>query len=424
MKNKIRTLLIAFICMAATLSSVPASVNPFETTTVEAATIEKNGLYHEESNWNYYTDNAINKSSTLVKYNGSWWYVHDGEVDFNARTVVKFNGAWWFVENGKVDFSARTLCKYNGTWWYVKNGKVDFNYNGLCKYNGSWWYVRSGKVDFSARTLCKYNGTWWYVNGGRVDFNSTTVVRYGSTWYYVKGGQVHWNDTGLCKYNGNWWYIDNGRINFSDRTLVKYNGTWWFVENGKVNFNSGKTLCKYNGTWWYVRDGQVCWKNVSVSGDDFVTYNGYRYGCKNGQVDWNCKIEKSHVHKYNSGVVTKAPTCKDTGIKTYTCVNNDDSYTETIPALGHDPGQRTETVTVKEAYDEPVLEPRYICNGCGEQFKTAREVGRHMVLAYHANHDTKCCNYYEEDVQVNTIYHPAETKTNTYKVCSRCGERL
>ena len=133
MKNKIRTLLIASMCMAATLSSVPASVNPFETTTVEAATIEKNGLYHEGSNWNYYTDNTINKSSTLVKYNGSWWYVHDGEVDFSARTVVKFNGAWWFVENGKVDFKANTVARLNNSWWYVKNGKVDFNYNGLCK---------------------------------------------------------------------------------------------------------------------------------------------------------------------------------------------------------------------------------------------------------------------------------------------------
>ena len=243
MKNKIRTLLIAFICMAATLSSVPASVNPFETTTVEAATIEKNGLYHEGSNWNYYTDNAINKSSTLVKYNGSWWYV---------------------------------------------------------------------------------------------------------------------------------------------------------------------------------RDGQVCWKNVSVSGDDFVTYNGYRYGCKNGQVDWNCKIEKSHVHKYNSGVVTKAPTCTDTGIKTYTCVNNDDSYTETIPELGHDPVTRTETVTTKEAYDEDVLEPRYICCGCGAQFKTATEACDHILDIP----NDKCGSYYEDDVKVNTIHHPAETKTNTYKVCSRCGKRL
>lgn len=138
----------------------------------------------------------------------------------------------------------------------------------------------------------------------------------------------------------------------------------------------------------------------------------------------NDNTEKPHVHKYNSGVVTKESTCTDTGVKTYTCVNNDDSYTETIPALGHDYVTRTETVTVKEAWDEPVLEPRYICNGCGEQFKTTREVVTHMSLAFHANHDTKCCNYYEEDVQINTIHHPAETETHTYNVCSRCGDTV
>ena len=138
----------------------------------------------------------------------------------------------------------------------------------------------------------------------------------------------------------------------------------------------------------------------------------------------NDNTEKPHVHKYNSGVVTKEPTCTDTGVKTYTCVDGDDSYTETIPALGHNPVQRTETVTTKEAWDEPVLEPRYICNGCGEQFKTTREVVTHMSLAFHANHDTKCCNYYEEDVQVNTIHHPAETETHTYNVCSRCGDTV
>lgn len=138
----------------------------------------------------------------------------------------------------------------------------------------------------------------------------------------------------------------------------------------------------------------------------------------------NDNTEKPHVHKYNSGVVTKEPTCTDTGVKTYTCVDGDYSYDEKIPALGHNPVQRTETVTTKEAWDEPVLEPRYICNGCGEQFKTTREVVTHMSLAFHANHDTKCCNYYEEDVQINTIHHPAETETHTYNVCSRCGDTV
>lgn len=134
--------------------------------------------------------------------------------------------------------------------------------------------------------------------------------------------------------------------------------------------------------------------------------------------------EKPHVHKYNSGIVTKEPTCTDTGVKTYTCVNGDDSYTETIPALGHNPVQRTETVTTKEAWDEPVLEPRYICNGCGKSFKTEEEVGVHLILANRENPDTPCGNYHSEAVQVNTIHHPAETETRNYKVCSRCGDTV
>lgn len=138
----------------------------------------------------------------------------------------------------------------------------------------------------------------------------------------------------------------------------------------------------------------------------------------------NDNTEKPHVHKYNSGVVTKEPTCTNTGVKTYTCVDGDDSYTETIPALGHDYVTRTETVTVKEAWDEDVWESRYICNGCGEQFKKPEDFMTHSVLARRENPNTKCKNYYSDSVKVNTIHHPAETETRTYKVCSRCGDTV
>ncbi len=153
--------------------------------------------------------------------------------------------------------------------------------------------------------------------------------------------------------------------------------------------------------------------------------NDNHNGNNNGNNDnHNDNTEKPHVHKYNSGVVTKEPTCTDTGIKKYTCVNGDYSYDEKIPALGHNPVQRTETVTTKEAWDEPVLEPRYICNGCGKSFTNTTDVCRHLILANRENPDTPCGNYHEEDVQVNTIHHPAETETRTYKVCSRCGDTV
>lgn len=138
----------------------------------------------------------------------------------------------------------------------------------------------------------------------------------------------------------------------------------------------------------------------------------------------NGNTEKPHVHNYNSGVVTKEPTCTDTGVKTYTCVDGDDSYTETIPALEHDYVTRTETVTIKEAWDEDVYEGFYICNGCGEKFEDTEDFIRHSIFARRENPDTTCKSYYEEDVKVNTIHHPAETETRTYKVCSRCGDTV
>lgn len=154
-------------------------------------------------------------------------------------------------------------------------------------------------------------------------------------------------------------------------------------------------------------------------------HNGNNSGNKGGNNDnHNDNTEKPHVHNYNSGIVTKEPTCTDTGVKTYTCVDGDNSYTETIPALGHDYVTRTETVTVKEAWDEDVWESRYICNGCGEQFKKPEDFMTHSVLARRENPNTKCKNYYSDSVKVNTIHHPAETETRTYKVCSRCGDTV
>lgn len=162
-------------------------------------------------------------------------------------------------------------------------------------------------------------------------------------------------------------------------------------------------------------------ENSNGNNDNHNGNNGDNNGNHNGD---NKPTEKPHVHKYNSGVVTKEPTCTDTGVKTYTCANNDDSYTETIPALGHDYVTHTETVTVKEAWDEPVLEPRYICNGCGEQFKTVDEFCVHSILTRRENPNTTCKSYYSDAVQVNTIHHPAETETRTYKVCSRCDDTV
>lgn len=135
----------------------------------------------------------------------------------------------------------------------------------------------------------------------------------------------------------------------------------------------------------------------------------------------NTKPSEQHIHKYVEVSRTDA-TCNADGIITKKCSCGDVITEKNGNALGHNPETRTETVTIKEAYDEDVWESRYICNGCGAQFTNPTEMYQHMVLAERANPDTTCCNYHTDSVKVNTIHHDAVTETRTYKVCSRCGE--
>lgn len=131
MKHFIKKFLIAIMCIS--ISIIPRSA---VTDTFADETTLKSGLYHEDSSWNYYLNGKINNTKTLVKYNGSWWFVHDGKIDFKSNTLIKYNGSWWHVHNGRVDFNSNTLVKYNGSWWFVENGRVNFNKTTLIKYNG------------------------------------------------------------------------------------------------------------------------------------------------------------------------------------------------------------------------------------------------------------------------------------------------
>ena len=228
----------------------------------------------------YTKDGKTSNETTLCKYNGEWYYIHNGKGDYNANTLCKYNGSWWYVQNGKVNFKYTGLCKFNGSWWYVSGGRVNFNATGLCKYNGSWWYVSSGKVNFNATGLCKYNGSWWYVSGGRVNFNATGLCKYNGSWWYVSSGKVNFNATGLCKYNGTWWYVSKGKVNFNATGLCKFNGNWFYVEKGAVRFKT--TLCKYNGTWWYINNGVVNFTKTTM-----CKYGKNWYAVSKGKVAWN-----------------------------------------------------------------------------------------------------------------------------------------
>ena len=51
------------------------------------------------------------------------------------------------IKNGVLNTST-TLCKYNNTWFVVSGGKVAWGYTGNMKYNGGTFKVVNGIVRF------------------------------------------------------------------------------------------------------------------------------------------------------------------------------------------------------------------------------------------------------------------------------------
>ena len=152
MKKLVKNLLAACMCLSMAFTAVPAvnsgesGAGIFNAQTVQAA---KTGLYHEENGWNYYEDGEWSNATTLVKYNGNWFYVRGGYVRFSGTTLCKYNGSWFYVKGGYVRFNEETLCLYNGVWYYVNSGVVNFAANEKVNYNGGTYNVENGIVVFN-----------------------------------------------------------------------------------------------------------------------------------------------------------------------------------------------------------------------------------------------------------------------------------
>ena len=71
-------------------------------------------------------------------------------------------------------------------------------------------------------------------------------------------------------------------------------------------------------------------------------------------------------HIYNAGVVTKNPTCTEKGLKTYTCISGDSSYTEEIPATGHKYG----AVTYTWSSDKSTCTAKRVCTNDASHVET------------------------------------------------------
>lgn len=97
-------------------------------------------------------------------------------------------------------------------------------------------------------------------------------------------------------------------------------------------------------------------KDEGYTGDTYCTDCGKKIS--SGQT-----IAKTDNHNWNTGEITTSPTCKDTGVKTFTCTICGNTKTETVKATGHSFGEYK--VVKKPTATKDGLKSR-TCTVCGK----------------------------------------------------------
>ena len=161
--------------------------------------------------------------------------------------------------------------------------------------------------------------------------------------------------------------------------------------------------------------------------------------------------ETIHKHDYTS-MVTKEPGCGENGVKTFTCACGE-SYTKSIPALGHQWVQKTEVInhpSQGHMETQRIEKTIYYCLSCEPRvgFDTLGEQQDHQAAMVEINgenydgefsaddFDDSFFNFMDEvghfghvyettweDVNTWVVDSEAWDETATYNVCSVCGTK-
>jgi len=185
------------------------------------------------------------------------------------------------------------------------------------------------------------------------------------------------------------------------------------VEKANHTWNSGSVTkaasCKEEGVKTYTCTGCNATKTESIA-----KTNDHKYGSWTKVNDTThkhtcsvCSKEETASHTWNSGTITKQPSCKETGVKTYTCTGCNGTKTETI-AKTTDHKYASIWTTDENGH-------WYTCSGCAEK-------------GSYATHDFE--NDCDKDCSICGITRETEHKfaeawtadaTNHWHVCSGCG---
>ena len=193
--------------------------------------------------YTYYSNDSRAYVTGVYQNNNGWWYVENGEVNFNYTGFADNSNGRWRIENGKVNFNYKDIVYESSQWRYYYNGMFQKSYTGVtnCCNSYGWWYVKNGVVDFSYNGVADNNNGTWKIEGGKVNFgfNGTQIIN-GEQYNFV-GGKVSFEEYEATTYTV-------GEIPYTQEVLsTSVNGQEIYVREYIPEQLSGETVIVSHG---------------------------------------------------------------------------------------------------------------------------------------------------------------------------------
>ena len=303
-------------------------------------------------------------------------------------------------------------------------------------YSGDTWCKDCGKKILSGQTIAKTENHSW--DAGKVTTKATCTEEGEKTFTCSICGdkktekisatghqhtEIRNKKEATCKetgYSGDTWCKDCGKKILSGQTIAKTENHSW--DAGKV---TTKATCTEEGEKTFTCSicGDEKTEKVSATGHQHTEIRNKKEAtCKEEGYsgDTWCKdcgkkilsgqaIVKTEDHSWNQGEITKEPTCKEEGEKTFTCSICGDEKTEKVSATGH---QHTEIRNKKEATcKEEGYSGDTWCKDCGKKILSGQAIVKTEDHSWNQGEITKEPTCKEEGEKTFTCSICGNTKT-------------
>ena len=280
-----------------------------------------------------YNEGVVTKAPTCTEKGVKTFTCVDGDHSYTEEipaTGHKYGEATYTWSSDKSTCTAKRVCANDASHIETETVNVTstITKNATCTTTGTKTYTATFK------------------NGAFANQTSTITIpatghKYGTPTYTWSSDKSTCTAKRVCANNAS--HIETETVNVTSAIIKEATCTETGTKVYTATFKNG-AFAKQTNTVTIPALGHNFSTDYIIDKEPTHTEDGSKsQHCTRCGAKQNIITISATGHTYNAGVITKNPTCTEKGLKTYTCIGGDHTYTEEIPATGHKYGAPTYT---------------------------------------------------------------------------------